>query len=647
MSHIEHKSPSNLHVDKVINTVLNPAAPNIEVPEHVHRSWRRCIDNYKITPDNHFIPYVVEQHILLEHQEAFNERHQLIRHYLDNLYDIIGANGYTLLLTDLNGITLDCRYENLSEDILKQSGLYTGSNWSETIAGTNGIGTCIAEEKSIIIDQGEHFFPVMTGMTCIVSPVFDHTGKLIASLNASILKRVPIAQNKLVAKLVKQYAKKFELLFFMEEFKEHWLLSFSRHGNASEVLSSAMIAINNDGYIVAENINAAELLHKDRGRTIENYSLKEIFDVSFSELLDNFTKKTASSSFLFSVENNIKYSYTIIPPKPVKNIPQQVRANTKTNSIQGKSKHPSLKELMGKDNKTLSIAKKINKVLDTGLHILITGETGTGKEAWARAIHNESERQSKPFIAINCAAIPESLIESELFGYNMGTFTGALKKGKKGKILEANGGTLFLDEIGDMPLLLQTRLLRVLSEFEVVPLGESTPVQLDIQLISATNQNLAKMIETNLFRADLYYRLNGVVLNLPALRYRIDKKELISSLFKDYSKSEMVDVTEEAMSLLYKYYWPGNIRQLINTIRHSIAMSQSEPIAAEHLPTDILHDNSSSAEHTMEVSEHDLLLGSLKNNKWNITLVSKELKMCRATVYRKMKKYDIVPPNVQ
>lgn len=650
MSHLEHKTPSNIHIDRVINTVLNDSAPDKNIPDHIYRSWKRCIGNYNISPENPFVPHVVENRILLDHQEAFSDKHQLIRHYLDNLYNIIGDNGYTLLLTDNNGITLDCRYENMGEELLKQSGLYTGANWSEAVAGTNGIGTCIAEEQSVVVDRDEHFFPIMTGMTCIVSPIFDSTGRLIASLNASILRSVPTAQNKLVAKLIKQYAKKFEMLFFMEEFKEHWLLSFSRYGNASDIISTGMLAINKDGYIVAQNMNATELLYNERGSSIKNCCLNEIFDVSFSELLDGFTKKTSSSPFLFLLGKDIKFFYTIIPPKPASNISQQLHTNVNKDAVvykNNQNKHPDLEILVGQDNKTESIAQKVNKVLNTGLHILITGETGTGKEAWAKAIHNESNRGNKPFIAINCAAIPESLIESELFGYNTGTFTGALKQGKKGKILEANGGTLFLDEIGDMPLLLQTRLLRALSELEVVPLGESSPVQLDIQLISATNQDLTKMIETNKFRADLYYRLNGVVLSLPALRYRTDKKELIFRLFKNHSTSEEVKISEEALSLLNKYYWPGNIRQLINTIKYSIAMSQSEPITVEHLPSSILHENPSTAEHSLEFSEHDLLLGSLKNNKWNITLVSKELNMCRATVYRKMKKYDIVAPNDQ
>ncbi|MCL4150437.1 UNVERIFIED_CONTAM: hypothetical protein GTU68_015891, partial [Idotea baltica] len=224
--------------------------------------------------------------------------------------------------------------------------------------------------------------------------------------------------------------------------------------------------------------------------------------------------------------------------------------------------------------------------MNKDIAILLTGETGTGKEAFAHAIHHESNRHKAPFIALNCAAIPESLIESELFGYSSGSFTGAHKTGRKGKLQQAAGGTLFLDEIGDMPLELQTRLLRVLAEREIQALGSDETVPLDIQLISATHQNLMLLVDENRFRLDLYYRLNGITLELPALRDRSDLKVLTETLLRHESgnKATVPAVNKSAFNALQRYHWPGNIRELINILRLANATADGSCISLQHLP---------------------------------------------------------------
>ena len=315
-----------------------------------------------------------------------------------------------------------------------------------------------------------------------------------------------------------------------------------------------------------------------------------------------------------------------------------------------------METLSGQDSVVQQGVRCVRKVLNKGLPILVLGETGTGKEAFARAIHEESHRANGPFIALNCAAIPESLIESELFGYRSGTFTGANKNGMKGKLLLANGGTLFLDEIGDMPYPLQTRLLRVLAEQEILPLGAEEPIAIDVNVVSATHQNLSELIGNKSFREDLYYRLNGATLKLPALRDRLDKKHLIQTVFSMEAKDEFT-LANDTLSILMQYQWPGNIRQLINVARYALAVSEDNQVKADCLPEEIHQPTITSlviADKKEEKSEDSspslceqgtILQDILRKNKWNISAAAKELNVSRSTLYRKMERYKIVQPN--
>jgi sigma-54 dependent transcriptional regulator, acetoin dehydrogenase operon transcriptional activator AcoR len=230
-------------------------------------------------------------------------------------------------------------------------------------------------------------------------------------------------------------------------------------------------------------------------------------------------------------------------------------------------------------------------VLNRDIAILVLGETGTGKELLARAIHQDSDRARYPFVAVNCASIPETLIEAELFGYEDGAFTGARRKGAIGKILQANGGTLFLDEIGDMPISLQARLLRVLQERQVTPLGSTKSVPVDVAVVSATHRNLRDMISAQTFREDLYYRLNSLVVRLPALRERSDLMTIVRKILRAETNGRPLELDEDVVRLLQVHHWPGNIRQLTNVLRTAAVMAGSEMvITRDHLSDDFLED---------------------------------------------------------
>jgi transcriptional regulator with PAS, ATPase and Fis domain len=250
---------------------------------------------------------------------------------------------------------------------------------------------------------------------------------------------------------------------------------------------------------------------------------------------------------------------------------------------------PALQRLGGDDRLMRSLQQQAQRLANKRINILIQGETGSGKEVFAKAIHESSSRKDKPFVAVNCAAIPESLIESELFGYTAGTFTGARSRGMKGLIAQSDGGTLFLDEIGDMPLHLQTRLLRVLSEHEVLPLGAERPVRVALTVIAASHRDLRQLIAAGSFREDLYYRLCGATLLLPSLRERQDLDYLIDLILQEEAAQLDVQghITPEALALLEAHDWPGNVRQLRNVLRFGLALSDGAAIYPEHLPPEI------------------------------------------------------------
>jgi len=338
----------------------------------------------------------------------------------------------------------------------------------------------------------------------------------------------------------------------------------------------------------------------------------------------------------------------------------------------------TLEELADEDPQMLRNIRCAHRIADTNVSVLIQGPTGSGKEAFAHAVHLASRRAARPFIAVNCAAIPETLIESELFGYKPGAFTGARREGLRGRIVQSSGGTLFLDEIGDMPLALQSRLLRVLEEREVVPLGSESAIAVDLHVLAASHRNLREMIARGAFREDLYYRLNGITLELPALRERTDKERLIQqALAAETGNGRPAAIERDALQRLLAYSWPGNIRELRNVIRTALAICEGGVVRALDLPREIrdeLRDGmggpappaahggicaaaaggppdpaSTPCEQTdlprnrLQAAERAALLRAMEELHGNMSRVAAELGVSRNTLYRKIKRHGIAP----
>jgi transcriptional regulator with PAS, ATPase and Fis domain len=318
----------------------------------------------------------------------------------------------------------------------------------------------------------------------------------------------------------------------------------------------------------------------------------------------------------------------------------------------------SLSKMHNGDLAMERLARKAARVADTQISVILHGETGVGKEFVATAIH-EARRKKGPFVAINCAALPENLIESELFGYSPGAFTGANAKGKKGLIEMADGGTLFLDEIGDMPLALQARLLRVLAEKEVTPVGGTQPIKVNIRILSASHRSLQELVDIGQFRQDLYYRLNGLILEIPPVRERSDVDWLISMCLCQVAvDAKQVSISPSAMKLMCSYDWPGNVREILNKLELMIALSDNDQVTAE-LVAEVLPEHGSQADTANSPVQHktqDLPMGFddeernalvdvLRLQSWNISAASRVLSIDRATLHRRMNRLGILSPN--
>jgi len=307
--------------------------------------------------------------------------------------------------------------------------------------------------------------------------------------------------------------------------------------------------------------------------------------------------------------------------------------------------------IVGSSKEMEKVFDVIRKVADTEAAVLITGESGTGKELVARSIHANSSRRDAPFVAINCAAIPRDLLESELFGHVKGAFTGAIRD-KIGKFQAAEGGTLFLDEVGELPVELQPKLLRALQEKEVVPVGGTKEQKLDVRVVSATNLNVDKAIADGTFREDLYYRLSVIPMHLPPLRERRKDIALLIKYFCGKHGSNKVNFAKEALESLVIYPWPGNVRELENTIERLLIMRDSDVISIDDLP-EKFHKNGTSSHaiiklpdegYSLEQLEREIVVEALERNAWNQTAAARFLRIPRHTLIYRLEKYGIVHP---
>ena len=625
-----HSTDLNRHARQVINVIQG--RPQGCDPSIV-RSWQRCLEDYHLDPAQNIAPTVLEHSRILEGRERLQQVLQIAGHEMNSLHQQLSGAGHAVLLTDARGVILNCITAPTERKVFEHAGLWLGADWSEAREGTNGIGTCLVERQALSIYQDEHFRGRHTGLTCSASPVFDPHGELLAVLDVSSARHEASRQSQFhTMALVNLSAKMIESCYFLRHFEHHWLLRFHLQAESVGLFSEGLLAFDGEGRICAVNQSALNLLGQLRGGLV-GQPVEAFFDCSLDQLLGRASANATASWPLRTREGRPLFAALRGQPRAVPAAIIKPQASRPLGICLG---DPALQNEL----------RKASRVFERDVPLLINGETGCGKEAFAKAVHQASQRGDKAFVALNCAAIPENLIESELFGYRAGSFTGALKEGMRGKLQQADGGTLFLDEIGDMPLALQTRLLRVLEDRLVVPIG-GEPQAVNVRIISATHRNLLERVADGSFREDLYYRLNGLEVALPPLRERTDKSQLLDFLLAQEAGTEQVMLDEPARQALLAFHWPGNLRQLRTVLRTVVALCEGGRVGLEDLPALIRQvrpqgeRGDAPCASPLESAERQALLNALAQQRWHMSHVAEQLGVSRNTLYRKLRKHGI------
>lgn len=631
----------------------------------IFESWLRC-RKYKINPNKKITSLLSGDEI--DQLCAKNSQlMQTVRPYMERLYSIVEGSGYFLLLSDKEGYVLDLIGDRDMIEHAKESLLVVGANRSEQTAGTNAIGTCLTIQAPIQIWNGEHFITSHRNYSCSSGPIFDEEGNLLGCLNITG-KYTEIHTHTLgmVLSAVDGITKELQIQKAYNEIKT---MSAQRQ-SILESVNSGLILLNEKDQIIQMNGSAQRMLHLG-GQGVIGSNINHIISIdepnhicNFSGLKSPYNDKETNVYFKGKNSAPVKFRISVSfagddgrhDRGTVIRLEEGRYINRLVNKIGGFKASYTFESMIGTSAATKRLISDCERASRSSSNVLILGESGTGKELAAQSIHNGSGFADGPFVAINCAALPKGLIESELFGYEKGSFTGASKEGNPGKFELADGGTIFLDEIGDMPLDVQVSLLRVIQTKEIIRIGSKHPKKIDVRIIAATNRNLIDDVEAKTFRQDLYYRLNVLTIHTPALR---DRENDICELADYFSATlnnphnRMMHIAPEVYSVLKSYEWPGNVRELENVIERAINITDSDEIRLEHLPAHLFLQSSAvqvrSEQQEEEIQSalnynsagYKLILSGLEQTNGNIKYAAELLGISRRTLYRKMEKYGI------
>ncbi|QDM29052.1 sigma-54-dependent Fis family transcriptional regulator [Tardiphaga sp. vice304] len=512
----------------------------------IYDSWMRCIAlglDMRHPPPQEFVSPAALRH----EQQRCSLVRGLALAEMHTLHQQISGSNFMVAFANADGLLLDIITDRSFSDASDAASIKPGAVWTERCCGTNGLGTAAMLKRPIAVHGDQHFFRRYNNLTCVAAPIFAPDGEVAGILDASsdCLSRQTHTQA-----LVAMAATQIENGLFREFHRGNILIAFHNRGEYLHTLSAGLLAVDEDGKILAANRAARVLLHGLPAAPGKRFV--DIFRTEFSRFVDEGRNKErqgledeVGSQFVATIENTRLFPMVRALAKPRLSPPNAIG-----------------REFVSSDLTIAAIVRQVEIAAARKMPILVRGETGTGKEQLARHAHAAS-RRTGPFVPVNCAAIPESLIEAELFGYSEGAFTGAKKGGSAGLFKEADGGTLFLDEIGDMPVALQAVLLRFLDDWTVRPVG-GTKRQVDVLLVSATNANLDDSIAKGRFRSDLLFRLNTLEVTLPRLRERSDFADIARHLLAKIDPS--AGLTQSAIDRLAEQDWDGNIRELRNVL---------------------------------------------------------------------------------
>jgi transcriptional regulator of acetoin/glycerol metabolism len=657
------------HADRVHDVVRRGF--HEEGNDLVTRSWSRCLNQYQLDPGRPREPVVIASSALQSRRNQHADVIECARYEMTTLYQQLADPESAVVLTDTDGVIVHMVSSPEFAAEVEPMGLRAGGMWGEAQAGTNGMGTCLAAAHPISVRREEHFFSHFTQLTCSAVPVFDPSGDIIAVLD--VTSRSSLMQQHVLV-LLGMTARMIENRLIDKRFSSAHPLHFHSRPEFVYTLHEGKLAVGDDGRILAANRSALFQLGLQSMDEIRTQRIDDLFQTS----LEDIVQRSLSSSFhpVVAYRANAALRFFAVARRPASDAatPPRVHAVATPGASEAAAEAFRAPPRPGadarsapvrtfKDARLVAHLDTARRVVARSTPVLLCGETGSGKEVFARAIHETSPHAQGAFVAVNCASLPETLIESELFGYKAGAFTGAQRSGRRGKILQADGGTLFLDEIADMPLELQARLLRVLDERQVTPLGTEDTHAVDFQLVSASHQHLPTLVREGRFREDLYYRLAGIELDLPPLRDRSDKHDLILDVLKDETGGDC-RLGDDAERLLMAYAWPGNLRQLRHVLRSAAALADGKTITREHLPSllarpapsplhpalpamngpadpDAVADAPAVKLNPIQANERQVLLQMLEQHRWNVSNVAKALDVSRNTLYRKLHKLHI------
>lgn len=605
----------------------------------IQDSWSRCRD-FGLTHQSTPIfsrPSPGEVSALLDSQHALVQTtHKEVLPYYGN---ILANSNCLIMLADHQGQVLQSWGDQRFIEPNRAPGFVAGASWLERYTGTNAIGTALSCGQAVHIQHDEHFLKANRFMTGSASPIFDEQRQMIAVLDVSSDSYLPPAHTLGMVKMMSQSVENRLILNLFQQ--RYFQLSFNTSLDNLDSPWAGLLIFDDQGQVVSANRRADSLL----GVGLARVNIESLFDVPLRQLLNQ------PEGLPFNLRAGGRFRFHAQVKRPQQPAPIQARDFRPAAEAepQAQGNGFTLASINLGDPRVDKAVRQAERLLEKDIPILVHGETGVGKEVFVKALHQSSSRAKQALIAVNCAAIPAELVESELFGYEKGAFTGASQKGSIGLIRKAHKGTLFLDEVGDMPLRVQARLLRVLQERCVQPLGSSELYPVDIRLVSATNRPLRQDVEAGLFRQDLYYRISGLNLELPPLRQRTDKAALVQRIW-DYHREpqQWAGLSPEVMALFERHPWPGNLRQLSSVLQIALAMADEQAIRPEHLPDDFFADLQGKDEEAAAseppalsaLAEHDLA-GQLHACGGNISHLAKRLGLSRNTLYKRLREQGL------
>ena len=573
--------------------------------------------------------------------------------YLQVLYDFIKGSEFVVILSDEEGYLLFEEGDPGIMEIARKGGLVKGACRSERRLGTNGIGTVLVNREPLQVFGPEHYYQVHGGWVCSGAPIFLPDGSLGGAICLSgMADMVNDHTLGMVVAAAGAITRELKLRTAYDELE----LSWKNLDIIIETVPTAICLLDEELRVNAFNAQATKLL---------DALPREIKGASFCELIggaitgEELRQGLVNRAVTFERKRNrhhVSLSVQVTGSREyVVQMEQLASLHRRVNNIVGNDAYFHFRDIIGESAAIRQAVQIAQIAAENDSTVFLAGESGTGKELFAQSIHNGSRRKNGPFIAVNCGALPKSLIESELFGYESGSFTGAKREGCPGKFELANGGTIFLDEIGDMPFDVQATLLRVLQNREVRRIGASKTVKIDVRIIAATNQNLEQLVASKAFREDLFYRINVFHIRIPPLRERTGDVKLLARFFLEkYSGGQEIDISDGAMAQLEQYAWPGNVRQLENTIERAVYLATGGEITADaltlnlwgnapppELPPQEPEKGAPCGAFSIRRDERQRIEQALRETEGNVKQAAELLEISRRTLYRKLQQYDI------